>query len=432
MTQNPPSTEPGAGAPPRPPSSSFLDDSFARLRGLGLVRDTESRWFGGVCSGLAGRLRVDPILIRAAAIILAFVGGIGITAYVLLWLLLPDLRGEILAERAIRHGDVGAIVLLVVAGLLVFGGIASAGSGDGWIVPLWLIPVALVAWFVLNRRGTFGGSPPPPMPMPPGGTMSAPAPTSATAPPRPPRLRRTRPPPTAGTPRRPLTSTRHPTAATRLPTVATPHRRRPRGRWPRPRRRRARADAGPAPSSGWCPRHRHRGHRPGGRPPRPDRFPRECIDPGLSHRSHRREPRRARARPARSRLRLQRLPRLLPWPDCSPSRSSSSEGADEQRGRRAHVEPGSRNRRDDVRAGGRGCRPRPRLDRSLTDPPHHAPQTIEVNMGAGELTILVPDGPRRPGRRQRRVRRASGTSAGTGNQHRHLRELRRPGPEARP
>lgn len=184
MTQNPPSTDPGAGAPPPPPASSFLDDSFARLRGSGFVRDAEGRWFGGVCSGLAGRLGVDPILIRAAAIILAFVGGIGITVYVLLWLLMPDQRGEILAERGIRHGDVGAIVLLVVAGLLVFGGIASVGSGDGWIVPLWLIPVSLVAWFVLNRRGTLDARTPPPTPMPTpsGETMSAPAPTSAAAP----------------------------------------------------------------------------------------------------------------------------------------------------------------------------------------------------------------------------------------------------------
>ena len=184
MTQNPPSTEPGAGAPPPPSSSSFLDDSFARLRGLGFVRDAEGRWFGGVCSGLAGRLGVDPILIRAAAIILAFVGGIGITVYVLLWLLMPDQHGEILAERGIRHGDVGAIVLLVVAGLLVFGGIASVGSGDGWIVPLWLIPVALIAWFVLNRRGTLDAPAPPhtPMTTPSGETMSAPAPTSAAAP----------------------------------------------------------------------------------------------------------------------------------------------------------------------------------------------------------------------------------------------------------
>lgn len=184
MTQNPPSTEPGAGAPPPPLASSFLDDSFARLRGSGFVRDAEGRWFGGVCSGLARRLGVDPILIRAAAIILAFVGGIGITVYVLLWLLMPDQHGEILAERGIRHGDVGAIVLLVVAGLLVFGGIASVGSGDGWIVPLWLIPVALIAWFVLNRRGTLDAPAPPhtPMTTPSGETMSAPAPTSAAAP----------------------------------------------------------------------------------------------------------------------------------------------------------------------------------------------------------------------------------------------------------
>ncbi|HSF98331.1 MAG TPA: PspC domain-containing protein [Ornithinibacter sp.] len=181
MTQNlppagPPPSAPPPGAPPAGPS--FLDDSFGRLRTSGFVRDSEARWFGGVCSGLAHRLGVDPILIRAAAIILTFVGGIGLTAYVLLWLLMPDRHGVILAERGIRHGDVGAIALLVLAGLLVFGGIVSVGSGDGWIAPLWLIPVALIAWFVLNRSGTLDGPPaPPPLPNPSGETMSAP-PTS--------------------------------------------------------------------------------------------------------------------------------------------------------------------------------------------------------------------------------------------------------------
>lgn len=160
MTQNLPPTGPPQGAPPQgapAAGQSFLDDSFGRLRTSGFVRDSEARWFGGVCSGLARRLGVDPTLIRAAAIILTFVGGIGLTLYVLLWLLMPDRRGEILAERGIRHGDVGAIALLVLAGLLVFGGIASVGSGDGWIAPLWLIPVALIAWFVLSRRGTLDG-----------------------------------------------------------------------------------------------------------------------------------------------------------------------------------------------------------------------------------------------------------------------------------
>ncbi|HWS58461.1 MAG TPA: PspC domain-containing protein [Actinotalea sp.] len=191
MTQNlppigpPPSGPPPSGPPPgASPSPSFLDDSFDRLRASGLVRDPEARWFGGVCSGVARRLGVDPILIRAAAIILAFVGGIGLTLYVLLWLLMPDGRGEILAERGIRHGDLGAIALLVLAGLLIFGGIASVGSGDGWVAPLWLIPVAVVAWFVLKRRGTLdapgdGSAGPGPVPPVPYGTQPLPPPSAS-------------------------------------------------------------------------------------------------------------------------------------------------------------------------------------------------------------------------------------------------------------
>ena len=72
MTENPTQS-----APPQGPS--FLDDTFARLRSSGYERDTDARWFGGVCSGLAQRLGVDPVLVRAAAVVLAFVGGIGLT-----------------------------------------------------------------------------------------------------------------------------------------------------------------------------------------------------------------------------------------------------------------------------------------------------------------------------------------------------------------
>ncbi|GAA4396413.1 hypothetical protein GCM10023168_00260 [Fodinibacter luteus] len=178
MTQNP-----TPNAPPQ--GTSFLDDTFARLRASGYERDTEGRWFGGVCSGLAHRFGVDPILIRAAAIVLAFLGGLGLTAYVLLWLLMPDRRGDILAERAVRHGELGPIALLVLAGFLVLGGIVSIGQGDGWIAPLWLIPVAVVAWFVISRGRsggaapwTTGGTPPPP-PVPPG--TPPPPPSSGVA-----------------------------------------------------------------------------------------------------------------------------------------------------------------------------------------------------------------------------------------------------------
>ncbi|HSO65915.1 MAG TPA: PspC domain-containing protein, partial [Ornithinibacter sp.] len=160
----------------------------------GYERDTDARWFGGVCAGLARRFGVDPVLIRAAAVVLAFVGGLGLTAYVVLWLIMPDRRGDILAERALRRGDAGPIALLVLAVVLLVGGVFSIGQGDGWIAPFWLITVAIVVWFVIGRdkrRGTpttppadgttptpYGTTPPPP---PHGGsTMSAP--TSMSAP----------------------------------------------------------------------------------------------------------------------------------------------------------------------------------------------------------------------------------------------------------
>ena len=184
MTENPTQTTPPPGAPPQ---GSFLDDTFARLRASGYERDTDARWFGGVCAGLARRFAVDPVLVRAAAVVLAFVGGLGLTIYVLLWLVMPDRRGDILAERAIRRGDIGPIALLVVAGLLLVGGVFSIGQGDGWVAPLWLIPIAIVAWFVVGRDRRRGiqqypapyGTPPPPPPGAP--AMSAPTSTPPPA-----------------------------------------------------------------------------------------------------------------------------------------------------------------------------------------------------------------------------------------------------------
>lgn len=152
---------PHAAPPPETPQpTSFLDDGFSRLRQSGFHRENEGRWFGGVCSGLAAKWQVDPVLIRAAAVVLAFVGGIGITAYVVLWLLMPDRRGAILAERAVRHGDVLPIILLVVAVVLVFGGVFSIGNGNFWAAPLWLVPIGIVAWFVLARGRTRGAGEP--------------------------------------------------------------------------------------------------------------------------------------------------------------------------------------------------------------------------------------------------------------------------------
>ncbi len=175
---------------PPPGAGGFIDDSLERLRGLGVHRDTGRRWFGGVCAGIAGRFGVDPLLIRAAAIALTIAGGVGIPIYLVLWLLLPDQHGAILAERALRHGDAWATVLAVLTAVVVVGGLLSIGAGgDPWGGSWWLlVPVGLVVWVLATRSrapappGPWASQTAPPPPPPPGGTpMSAP-PSSYAAP----------------------------------------------------------------------------------------------------------------------------------------------------------------------------------------------------------------------------------------------------------
>ncbi|MGE0227962.1 MAG: PspC domain-containing protein [Dehalococcoidia bacterium] len=68
-----------------------------------LTRDHDDRMLGGVCSGIAKHFDLDPTLVRIAFVILAFVSGVGIIAYVVMWLLLPaDDRAEVATRRVMR------------------------------------------------------------------------------------------------------------------------------------------------------------------------------------------------------------------------------------------------------------------------------------------------------------------------------------------
>jgi phage shock protein PspC (stress-responsive transcriptional regulator) len=48
------------------------------------------RIVGGVCSGLAAGLHVDPLWVRIAFVLLAFLQGIGLFIYIVLWLVMPE------------------------------------------------------------------------------------------------------------------------------------------------------------------------------------------------------------------------------------------------------------------------------------------------------------------------------------------------------
>lgn len=92
---------------------------FSWIRSLGLVR--QNGWLGGVCSGLAVRLGVDPVIVRGIVVVLAVFGMPVALAYAAAWLLLPDDRDLIHAEQLGRgefEPALAGIGLLVLASLL--------------------------------------------------------------------------------------------------------------------------------------------------------------------------------------------------------------------------------------------------------------------------------------------------------------------------
>ena len=143
---------------------SGLDSFFSAVRGIGIRRRTDNKWVGGVCSGIATRLRIDPVVVRAGLILLILFGGVGIAAYLVAWVLLPDSQDRIAAERALRDGDTGSIVLLVVAAIALFSGFPwwFGGHDGAWGFPWGLLVLAAIVWVVVRRSGNGGhaGTPP--------------------------------------------------------------------------------------------------------------------------------------------------------------------------------------------------------------------------------------------------------------------------------
>ena len=127
------------------------EDTVAVERPRRLYRRRDGR-IAGVAGGLADYFRIDPVLVRLAFVVSIFVGGIGIIAYLIAWLVLPT-DDEDRPHSAIRSSTasfttVAAIVLLVVAvaiGMANFDGLFAGGV---------IIPLALIAGgiFLLTQK----------------------------------------------------------------------------------------------------------------------------------------------------------------------------------------------------------------------------------------------------------------------------------------
>ena len=59
-----------------------------------LVRNVQDKKIGGVCAGLADYFDIDPTLVRALWILFTLLGGSGVLAYIILWVIMPEAGTE--------------------------------------------------------------------------------------------------------------------------------------------------------------------------------------------------------------------------------------------------------------------------------------------------------------------------------------------------
>jgi signal transduction histidine kinase len=102
-----------------------------RARGLGHLwasrRSRDARLFGGVASGLALRLGIDPTYLRIGFVLTALLGGFGVAAYLVLWLIIP-LEGadRSIASRAVSDRRGLLLTLSFLPALIVTAVVGSA------------------------------------------------------------------------------------------------------------------------------------------------------------------------------------------------------------------------------------------------------------------------------------------------------------------
>jgi signal transduction histidine kinase/phage shock protein PspC (stress-responsive transcriptional regulator) len=138
--------------------------SRSPLSGLppGLARRPDEHVVAGVCAGVARWLGVDPIVVRLAAVILALANGVGVLAYLVAWVVLPEAdertdaherpgRAAPGAQAGRRNAELALAVGCITVGVLVL---------LRWTVPffpdrlVWPAAIAAVGiGLVLTRSG---------------------------------------------------------------------------------------------------------------------------------------------------------------------------------------------------------------------------------------------------------------------------------------
>ncbi|GIF14004.1 PspC domain-containing protein [Actinoplanes teichomyceticus] len=113
-----------------------------------LRRSRADRVIGGVCGGLGRHFEVDPLLLRIVAAALALASGVGLLAYVVAWVLIPDDIDEPARPRL----SLGLVSWYLALALVVLGGVLLLRLAVPWLPVglFWPMLVVLAGILVLT------------------------------------------------------------------------------------------------------------------------------------------------------------------------------------------------------------------------------------------------------------------------------------------
>lgn len=157
------STDPGPPPPAPEGMPTRRDRFFDWVRGFGMMRS--DGWLGGVCAGIAARLRVDPLIVRGVFVVAALLGLPMLVIYAIAWALLPDEEERIPLQDLLRGRfepvliGIGVVFLLGLFPVVpwAFGSVLGAGlfvlntAAAQALLALLIIAVVILGGYLVSR-----------------------------------------------------------------------------------------------------------------------------------------------------------------------------------------------------------------------------------------------------------------------------------------
>src|SRR5258706_15968099 len=99
-----------------PPGAGACDHHVMSLTRPPLERQRDGALVGGVASGLARHLGVDPLVVRLGFAFLTIAGGSGVIAYGAFWMFVPQVESAAAPVRGREQLQVPAFAALALGG----------------------------------------------------------------------------------------------------------------------------------------------------------------------------------------------------------------------------------------------------------------------------------------------------------------------------